>query len=85
MSPFPPRQMSPRLRKLQVKRLELWGTVTTRKREDKEPCPLCNGKYDNVYQYTEDHRGMNDDRWFCLCGYTESPDESTTLEQWREP
>lgn len=65
------------------------GKVKIRARENKEPCPNCEGKYDEVYQHVKEHREEanlydDDDRWFCLCGHTEVPSKDSTLEVWRD-
>ena len=64
------------------------GHVNLRKHKNKEPCPNCEGKYDEVYQYVEEYRDeaklyAYDNRWFCLCGWTEVPSKDSTLEYWR--
>ena len=72
-------------RKLDVKLAAAEGLLITRERENDEPCPGCGDKYDEVYQWAEGHRMEGDDRWFCFCGYTESPDKSGDFDGWRNP
>lgn len=54
------------------------GTMNLRKRKNREACPNCEGKHDEVYQYVE-----KDKRWFCLCGWAEVRSKGTTTKEWR--